>query len=918
VVAKMAETVKGINVIISGETTGLSKALADVNKQSKNITSELKQVEKALKLDPKNTTLLAQKQKLLSDAIATTGEKLKRLKDAQKEVNEQFKAGKISEEQYRAFQRETIKTEGELKKLESQLKETGQAANKFSANMQNASEKLKNAGEKMKTLGTNMTTRVTVPLIAAGAAAVVAFNEVDDGMDTIIKKTGATGEAAKKLEKVYKDVGSSVPDQLGQVGAAIGEVNTRFDVNGDKLATMSKDFLKFARINDIDVNTSIQLVSRAMGDAGIESDQYMSILDMLTVAGQKSGVSMEDLTKNLAYYGAPMRALGIDTKTSIAMFAGWEKAGVNTEVAFSGMKKAIGNWGKQGKDSTKEFQKTLEAIKACPDLASATAMAIEIFGQKAGPDLADAIKGGRFEINDYMKALDKSGGAVQSTYKEIADGGDKIATAFNAIKIAGADFGGIIIETIAPALENLGNIISKVGAAFAILPSPMKKIILVIAGIIAAAGPLVYVAGNLVFAFGNLLPVLAKLKIFMTALNFSALISPIGLIIIAVVALAAAAYLIYKNWDKISAFFINLWNKIQYIFIMATEKIKTVLTGAWNSINAGVIVAWGVIKHFLVNWWPVLLGALAGPIGLLAGLIYKNWDKIKATTIAIWNNIKTAIATTIGNIKTVVVTGLEKAWTYIKGIPAKAIGWGKEIISGLISGITEKLTALWKTIGNIADGIKTRIKSALKIKSPSGVMEEFGRLIAEGLAQGIKKSTSKVNKAAAELTKKLVETVKSVTDTMIGKFDLLGSIAEKKTRLFELMGGAANIWDKFRMKKDFLTEQFSLVAKQVEVLTLAYNRLAKIQGAGSTDALEMQNKLLDMQIKLLETKKELEAITGQERRTRENARLLEQGAALAGGGKTVVNNITVNNPKQETAGDTIRQQLLRLQYLGAF
>ncbi len=881
----MAETVKGINVIISGETTGLSKALADVNKQAKNITSELKQVEKALKLDPKNTTLLAQKQKLLSEAIATTGEKLERLKTAQEQVNEQFEAGKVSAEQYRAFQRETIRTESELKKLEAQLKEVGKATDSFSTKMQNAGEKLKSAGEKMKNIGSTMTTRVTAPILAAGAATVVAFNEVDDGMDVVIKKTGATGEAAKKLEAVYKNVGASVPDKLDQVGAAVGEVNTRLGFTGDVLKTASKDFLKFARINDIDVNTSIQLVSRAMGDAGIKSEQYMSVLDMLTVAAQKSGISIESLTENITKYGAPMRALGVDTKTSIAMFAAWEKAGVNTEIAFSGMKTAISTWGKQGKDSTKEFEKTLTAIKACPDIASATAMAIEIFGKKAGPDLADAIKGGRFEIDEYIKALDKSGGAVASTYGEIADGGDKMAAAFNAIKIAGAGFGEIIIETIAPALERLGGIIKKAGEAFNILPSPMKKMILVAAAVVAAIGPLVYVAGNLAFAFGNLMPVLATLKAVLAGLNFAALISPIGLIIIAIAALAAAVYLVIKNWDKISVFFINLWNKIQYVFIMATEKIKTVLSGAWNSINAGVTIAWEKIKQFLINWWPALLGALAGPIGLLVGFIYKNWDKIKTQTAEAWDKIKAMVVKKAAAIATGVWEGLKSMTAWLKG---KVFGWIKSVIPD-------------------------PIEKFLGIKSPSKLMAEFGRLVAEGLAEGMNKNVSKVREAA----QKMSDAVKNAADTMIQTLDLSFSITEKKFKINELMGEVTNMWDKFQMKKNLLAAQLSNISNQVDILTEAYNRLAKVQGAGSTAALEMQNKLLDMQIKLLETKKELEAVTGQERSWRENVRILEQGAAMAGG-KSVINNVTVNNPKPETAGDSIRKELLRLQYMGAF
>lgn len=165
----------------------------------------------------------------------------------------------------------------------------------------------------------------------------------------------------------------------------VGEINTRLDFTGEQLRAASVQFLKFAKVNGADVNTAVQLVTRAMGDAGISADRYGEILDALTVAGQKSGISIDTLAGNLAKYGAPMRALGIDTKNAIAMFAGWEKAGVNTEIAFSGMKKAISTWGASGKDSTVEFQKTLAAIKSAPSIASATSMAIDVFRSESGP-----------------------------------------------------------------------------------------------------------------------------------------------------------------------------------------------------------------------------------------------------------------------------------------------------------------------------------------------------------------------------------------------------------------------------------------------------------------------------------------------------------------------------------------------------
>jgi len=231
-----------------------------------------------------------------------------------------------------------------------------------------------NISDGLKGLGKGFSTYVTAPLTAIGTGAVLAFNAVDDGMDVMLKATGATGDAANGLEKIFKNVSGSVIGSFDDVGGAIGEVNTRFGVTGDGLETMSRDFLKFAEITGVDATQGVALVSRAMSDAGIDTKDYKKVLDQLSAASQASGISVEALTENLTKYGAPMRALGFDTQESIAIFAGWEKAGVNTEIAFSGMKKAISNWAAAGKDPREEFKKTLKAIEETPDIASATTM----------------------------------------------------------------------------------------------------------------------------------------------------------------------------------------------------------------------------------------------------------------------------------------------------------------------------------------------------------------------------------------------------------------------------------------------------------------------------------------------------------------------------------------------------------------
>lgn len=452
------KTIKGITVEIGGDTTKLGKALDGVTRTSRNLQGELKQVNNLLKLDPGNTDLLAQKQKILADSIEATKDKLDILREAQSQIEQQYAAGTIDRGAYLDFQRELVNTEQRLDDLKEKQKEFGSVAKQV---MQEAAGKVNEFGEKMSGAGQSLLP-ATAAVTGFAALSVKAMDDVDAGLDVVMQKTGATGEEAAALGDVFNEVATSIPGEFADAGAAVGEVNTRLGFTGDALRDASEAFLKYAKVNGTDVNTSVQLVTRAMGDAGIAAEDYGSVLDSLTVAGQKSGISVDTLATNLAKYGAPMRQLGLDTQQSIALFAGWEKAGVNTEIAFSGMKKAISNWAAEGKDASVEFQNVLDKIAAAPDLATASTMAIEVFGAKAGPDLADAIQGGRFAVDEYVEALKNSEGAVQGTYDMIVDEVDDTARAQQTLKVALHDVGETIAKTAGPWLLKLAQYVKNV------------------------------------------------------------------------------------------------------------------------------------------------------------------------------------------------------------------------------------------------------------------------------------------------------------------------------------------------------------------------------------------------------------------------------------------------------------------------
>lgn len=490
----MADSLQRVGLVFKADgTVDFRKSLKDVNASIQENRTEFKLAKSTWDESTKAVEKLKASQEYLGKQTEDYNMKVRLLRE---ELNNLENAEERDEAAIQKKRAQLNTAETSLNNYRRGLEEVNEKLKTGAAQIEEFAGKVEKLGSKMTDAGKKMTVGVTTPIIGIGAAGVKAAMELDEGYDTIIAKTGATGETLQGLNDVADSVFGSMPVEMQDVGTAVGEINTRFGSTGNELEGLTKKFLQFAEINGADVNNSIRLVSRAMGDAGIPTEQTGEILDKLTIAGQASGVAIEALTENLAKYGAPMRALGLTTDESIAIFAGWEKAGVNTEIAFSGMKKAIGTWGKEGKNATEEFKKTLKEIESTPDIATATSKAIEVFGQKAGPDLADAIKGGRFEYQDFLQLVQDSTGIVSQTFEEQQDPWDQWKTTMNDLKLAGADLGGVLIETLAPILQEVAGGVKEFSEWFRSLDEDQKKTIVTIGLVIAAIGPLLVVFGS--------------------------------------------------------------------------------------------------------------------------------------------------------------------------------------------------------------------------------------------------------------------------------------------------------------------------------------------------------------------------------------------------------------------------------------
>jgi TP901 family phage tail tape measure protein len=218
--------------------------------------------------------------------------------------------------------------------------------------------------------------------------------EFDRGFDAIRIGTGATGEALDALKESAKNVFADTPASFDQVSVAIADLNTRLGLTGEPLEALAQQFLNLSRITGSDVAGNIESATRVFGDWGIVVEDQAAALDQMFRASQSTGIGIDQLGRTVVQFGAPLRQMGFDFEESIGIIGKFEKEGVNAELVLGSMRVALSRLAKAGESAPEAFQRMTQSIAEMEDPTAATAAAMELFGTRAGPDMAAAIREG--------------------------------------------------------------------------------------------------------------------------------------------------------------------------------------------------------------------------------------------------------------------------------------------------------------------------------------------------------------------------------------------------------------------------------------------------------------------------------------------------------------------------------------------
>ncbi|MDC0752366.1 phage tail tape measure protein [Enterococcus innesii] len=630
--------VREVDTVLNFKTNGevnYSKTIKEINREMNLAATEYKNQVSAMDKDATATEKLTAAKKKLENQLSLAEKRTELLREQyEKSVEETGKYSAESEKLYKKM----LESETGQNKLKAALDETNEALKEqgdVSIDTAKKLQKIEEAGEKVSNVGKKMSIGVTAPIVAAGAAGLAAFSEVDEALDTIITKTGATGDVADSLATSFENVGSNTHLELQTVGEAIGEVNTQFGFMDKKLEDSTNYILQFAEINGTDVSQSAIYARQAIEAYDLSYDDLNKVLDVTTKTSQNTGQAVDSLFDS-AIKGAPqIKQLGLSFGEGVTLMGQFEQAGIDGNAALSSLSKATVTYAKDGKSLSEGLGELQDKIMNASSETDAINAAAEVFGTKGGPRMADAIRRGTLNLEDLAKIASESDGAVGETFEATLDPIDKSNQAMNNAKLALADVGESVQISLLPFFEMAIDALKSFKGWWDSLDQGTKNWIITLAGIAAVIGPALVVIGTLMSSVTKITAGVKDLATVWSGLGklFGLSGGWFAVAVIAIAALVAGLVWAYNNveWFRngVNAFFRGVSDVAVEVF--------NFMAGYMSNIFGGII------QNFQ-NFFDAGKRIFTGFIDFITGIFTGDWERAWNGVVNIFGGIFDGIA----------------------------------------------------------------------------------------------------------------------------------------------------------------------------------------------------------------------------------------------------------------------------------
>lgn len=723
----MADRIKGITVEIGGDTTGLSKALSGVNKEIKSTQTQLKDVNKLLKLDPTNTTLLQQKQQLLKTAISETKDKLTQLKSVQDQMDEGLKNGTVTQQQYDAWQREIVETENELKNLQKELENSSTAMTKMTA----AGEKLQSVGDTISGVGKKMLP-VTAGITALGTAAVTTAANFESSMSQVQATMGITKDSMSEVDGQSvntMDTLSALAKEMGETTAfsatecaealnylALAGYDTQEMV--DTLPTV----LNLAAAGDIELAEASDMVTDAMSALGMETSDADVMVDQMAKTASSTNTSVAQLGEGILKIGATARSVRGGT------------AELNTALGI------LANNGIKGAEGGTHLRNVILSLQqGCEDGAIAVGdMSVQVYDAEGNMRSLNDILGDMNTAMDGMTAEEKNniiskifnktdlasvnallantgdtwddlqdsitnsaGAAQQMADTQLDNLQGQLTLLKSALEGLAISIGEILMPYIKSIVSHIQSFVDWLNN----LDERTQKIIVTVALVVAAIGPVLIIVGKVISSVGTIMTIIPKIvslmgtvKTAMAGLNATMAANPIGLIITAIGLLVAAFIYLWNNCEGFREFWINLWEKVKEIAITVWNAIKDFFVSVWEAISSTFTTVVTAIRDFLSSAWEGIKNTVSTVMNAIHTVISTVWNTIKTVFETVFNAIKTVVTTYFNIYKTIIETVLNVI---------------KTVVTTVMNAIQTVISTVWNAIKTAIDTVLNAIKTAV-------------------------------------------------------------------------------------------------------------------------------------------------------------------------------------------------------------